>query len=253
MAAFLFCQIWQICDGEMITRRKDYIKRSPSKDASKIYIISKGIDSEVKYFKFFAGLTSNLELIVIPSERGTDPLKLRELAIEKFFGEGRKYTLDYSQRDKVWFVIDTDTWEKEGKISPLREYCGARNRKISEEYDEIKAYEAWNVAQSNPCFEVWLFYHIYDRAPEKDVSSGERNIKRYIDSLIAGGFDYECDPARIARAIEKAKDAFSRDENGRPEWFATEVYMLGEEIEKFTANETKKLLGKLGSGHLPRK
>ena len=102
----------------MITRRKDYVKRVPSKDASKIYIISEGTYSEIKYLNFFIGLSSNLELIVIPSESGTDPLKLRELAKEKFFGADRLHTLDYMQKDQIWFVIYTDTWEKEGKIAP---------------------------------------------------------------------------------------------------------------------------------------
>ena len=77
----------------MITRRKDYTKRAPSKDASKIYIISEGTDSEIKYLNFFIGLSSNLELIVITSENGTDPLKLRDLAKEKFFGTDRKLTM----------------------------------------------------------------------------------------------------------------------------------------------------------------
>lgn len=237
----------------MITRRKDYTKRAPSKDASKIYIISEGTDSEIKYLNFFIGLSSNLELIVIPSENGTDPLKLRELAKEKFFGTDRKHTLDYSQKDQIWFVIDTDSWEKEGKIAPLREFCLDKNSSISKEYDEVKSYEAWNVAQSNPCFEVWLYYHLYDEIPEVNSVPNDPNIKRYIDSLICGGFDYECDPARIQAAIRHAKKTFRTDEKGKLEWFSTEFFRLGEQIEKFTGNETRKLLGKLTSGHFPRR
>lgn len=237
----------------MITRRKDYTKRAPSKDASKIYIISEGTDSEIKYLNFFIGLSSNLELIVIPSENGTDPLKLMELAKEKFFGTDRTHTLDYSQKDQIWFVIDTDSWEKEGKIAPLREFCLYKNSSISKEYDEVKSYEAWNVAQSNPCFEVWLYYHLYDEIPEVNSVPNDPNIKRYIDSLICGGFDYECDPARIQAAIRHAKKTFRTDEKGKLEWFSTEFFRLGEQIEKFTGNETRKLLGKLTSGHFPRR
>ncbi len=237
----------------MITRRKDYVKHVPTKDASKIYIISEGTDSEIKYLNFFIGLSSNLELIVIPSENGTDPLKLRELAKEKFFGTDRLHTLDYMQNDQIWFVIDTDTWEKEGKIAPLREFCADNNRNISKLYDEVKSYDAWNVVQSNPCFEVWLYFHLYDEVPEVDSVPQEPNIKRYIDSLIGGGFDYECDPARIQSAIRRTKKSFRVNENGKLEWFSTEFFKLGEEIEKFTGGETRKLLGKLTSGHMPRR
>lgn len=234
----------------MITRRKDYTKRAPSKDASKIYIISEGTDSEIKYLNFFVGLSSNLELIVIPSENGTDPLKLRELAKEKFFGIDRKYTLDYSQNDQIWFVIDTDTWEREGKIVPLREFCADKNSGISKEYDEVKSYEAWNVAQSNPCFEVWLYYHLYDNIPDANSAPNGSNIKRYVNNLIGGGFDYECDPARIQSAIRRARRTFRTDANGKLGWFSTELFLLAEQIEKFTGNETRKLLGKLTSGHI---
>ncbi len=237
----------------MITRRRDYTKRAPSKDANKIYIISEGTDSEIKYLNFFIGLSSNLELIVIPSENGTDPLKLCELAKEKFFGTNRLYTLDYSQKDQIWFVIDTDTWEKEGKIAPLRNFCAENNVNIPKQFDEIKSYEAWHVVQSNPCFEVWLYYHLYDDAPDIDSVPNQPNIKRYINSLISGGFDYECDPARIQSAITRARKTFRLDINGKLEWFATEFYKLGEEIEKFTGRETRKLLGKLISGHIPQK
>ena len=237
----------------MITRRKDYTKRAPSKDARKIYIISEGTDSEIKYLNFFVGLSSNLELIVIPSNNGTDPLKLRELAKENFFSQDSKHSLDYGQKDQIWFVIDTDTWEKEGKIAPLRDFCSKNNADISKKYDEVKSYRAWNVVQSNPCFEVWLYYHLYENTPEAKSVPKERNIKRYIDSLIAGGFDYECDPARIQSAIHRAKKTFHVDDNGKLEWFATEFFRLGEEIEKFTSSETRKLLGKLTSGHMPMK
>lgn len=237
----------------MITRRKDYTKRPPTKEASKIYIISEGTDSEIKYLNFFVGLSSNLELIVIPSENGTDPFKLRDLANEKFSGPTQSYTLDYRQKDRIWFVIDTDTWEKEGKITPLREFCSTKNANISKEYDEVKPYEAWMVAQSNPCFEVWLYYHIYDDAPDINAVPKEPNIKRYIDSLITGGFDYECDPARIQSAIQRSKKSFRLDKNGKLAWFSTELFKLGEAIEKFTGNETRKLLCKLTSGHLPRR
>ncbi len=107
----------------MITRRKDYTKREPSKDASKIYIVCEGAETEKNYFSFFEGLSSNLQLIVIPPEEGTDPLKLMDLAQLTLLSETGRYSLDFKQKDQVWFAIDTDSWEKEGKIQPLRDFC----------------------------------------------------------------------------------------------------------------------------------
>ena len=133
----------------MIVRRKEYAKREPSRDAHKIYIVCEGKGTEPAYFSFFEGLSSNLQLITIPPDEGTDPLKLMERAKDILLGESRKYTIDYRQGDSIWFVIDTDTWEKEGKILPLRGFCSSQNEEIPKQYDEVKMYSAWNVAQSN--------------------------------------------------------------------------------------------------------
>ena len=126
----------------MITRRKDYVKREPSRHANKIYIICEGNSTEPDYFSFFEGLSSNLQLIVIPPESGTDPLKLMEQAQRLLLSDAAKYSIDYMQRDRIWFAIDTDTWEAEGKIQPLRDFCKQQNGLIAADRKEIKPYEA---------------------------------------------------------------------------------------------------------------
>lgn len=229
----------------MITRRKDYSKKAPTKDASKIYIVCEGAETEKNYFGFFEGLSSNLQLIVIPPEDGTDPLKLKALACRTLLEETRTHTLDFMQNDKVWFAIDTDTWEKEGKIQPLREFCANQNSQIPIDYDEVKPYEAWNVAQSNPCFEIWLYYHHYEDMPDIEEIAKHPSMKAFVDSCIAGGFDYQRDPVRLKDAIENAEKNFNRQENGNPDIFSTEQYLLGKEILTFVNDELKKLRNKL--------
>lgn len=230
----------------MITRRKDYSKSEPTKDASKIYIVCEGKGTEPDYFGFFEGLSSNLELIVIPPEEGTDPLKLMELAEHILLGDTRKHTIDYLQRDKIWFAIDTDSWEKEGKIAPLRDFCKDMNARITEKYSEAKPYEAWNVAQSNPCFEVWLYYHHYADRPDREDVEKQPSVKAYVNKQIAGGFDYQRDPARLQDAIDNSEKNYTQQDNGNPDWFATEQFLLGKEIMGFVNTEVRKLRNKLG-------
>ncbi|WP_289759260.1 RloB family protein [uncultured Duncaniella sp.] len=230
----------------MITRRKDYSKQAPSRNASKIYIVCEGAETEKNYFGFFEGLSSNLELIVIPPEEGTDPLKLMELAHRELLDETRTHTLDFMQNDKVWFAIDTDTWEDEGKIQPLRDFCAYQNSHISDKYDEVKPYPAWCVAQSNPCFEIWLYYHLYDTVPDIEDIKRHPSVKAFVNHCIAGGFDYQKDQARLKDAIENAEKVFSRKDNGNPELFSTEQYLLGKEIYGFVNTELQKLRNKLG-------
>lgn len=108
----------------MITRVRQYAKKEPSRDAHKLYVICEGAHDEPKYFEFFEGLSSNLNVITIPSEAGkTDPVQLERRAMEKFDFECGCFSLDYSQGDRIWFVIDTDAWALEGKIAVLRDFC----------------------------------------------------------------------------------------------------------------------------------
>ncbi len=246
MVVFLSCRTSKTCTGDMIQRRRDYDKREPSRDAHKIYIVCEGKGTEPNYFAFFEGLSSNLQVITIPPEDGkTDPLKLMERANQILIGEDREYTVEYEQGDTVWFVVDTDTWEKEGKIEPLRQFCSQKNAAISLEYDEVKAYSAWNVAQSNPSFEIWLYYHFYENKPVSDEVAKYASFKEYVNSTIAGGFNFEKDPVRVETAIVNAERNFQTDKESKLLEYSSEVYMLGKEIDGFVKSDIAKLVNKL--------
>lgn len=229
----------------MITRRKDYSKQLPSKDARKMYLFCEGEGTEPDYFAFFRGLSSNLEIITLPPEHGTDPLKLMELAKSKLLIEGSHYIMDYCANDSVWFVIDTDTWEKDGKITPLREFCASNNTAFPEKYTEVKPYSAWNVVQSNPCFEIWLYYHFYNEAPKLDDIEAYPTFKAFVGSAITGGFNYQNDPVKVETAVENAKANFRKDEEGKVELFSTEVFELAEVIIPFVRQHLDRLKGKM--------
>ena len=192
----------------MIRRIKDYDKHEPTKDSHKIYVICEGKGTEPNYFAFFEGLSSNLQVITIPPTTGTDPLKLMALSEEKLTGESRQYTVNYQYGDTGWFVIDTDTWETEGKITPLRQYCTEQNQHITDNLDEVKAYNAWNVAQSNPSFEIWLYYHIYESKPTDEEVVKFRTFKEFVNKKISGGFDFQTHPVFLEDAIQHSENQF---------------------------------------------
>ena len=227
----------------MITRVRQYGKREPSRDAHKIYVLCEGSNDEPHYFGFFAGLSSNLNVIPIPSEKGeTDPVKLSGLAESLFAKDGGRYNLDYSQGDRVWFVVDTDAWESEGKIAKLREFCKEKNGSSG---SKNKSYSAWNVAQSNPSFEIWKYYHIYDKAPNVQEVELSASFKQFVDAKISGGFKNESDPVKLKSAIANASANYGTDSEGCLKLFATEVFLLGQEIYSFVSGELAKLLNKL--------
>ena len=245
MVVFLSCRTSKTCIGNMIQRRRDYDKREPSRDAHKIYIVCEGKGTEPNYFAFFEGLSSNLQVITIPPTDGTDPLKLMERAKQVLIGDDREFTVEYEHGDTVWFVVDTDTWEEEGKIAPLRQFCGQKNAAIPQEYDEIKAYSAWNVAQSNPSFEIWLYYHFYENKPVPDEVAKHATFKEYVNNTISGGFNFEKDPVRLETAIEYAERNFQQDTDSKLLDYSSEVYILGKEIDGFVKTEIAKLVNKL--------
>ena len=229
----------------MITRIKDYEKRAPSRDARKVYIICEGKGTEPDYFSFFEGLSSNLQIIVIPPENGTDPLKLMALANRKLLDETSKFSMDYMANDSVWFVIDTDTWEEEGKIARLRGFCNDQNATISERYSEVKSYQAWNVVQSNPCFEIWLYYHFYDKKPDTSVVESYASFKEFVSTSITGGFNFQRDPVRLQDAISNASATFSIGSDEGPDLYSTEVFHLGEKIFPFVRRHLDRLTRKM--------
>lgn len=160
-------------------------------------------------------------------------------------GDNRQYTVECEHGDTVWFIIDTDSWEKEGKIKPLRDFCQEQNGIIWDKFNEMRAYPVWNVAQSNPCFEIWLYYHFYDNKPDKEVVEGCASFKEYVHNTIAGGFNFEKDPVRLESAITNAMANFQSEKNGNLSLYSTEMYLPGREILGFVKSELDKLRNKL--------
>lgn len=243
-AEYHSCPTLKNYTGNMIERRRDYVKSEPCRDAHKLYIICEGKETEPNYFDFFKGLSSNLEVIPIKPENGTDPTKLMELSEAIFFGDTPRYKLDYSQKDTIWFAIDTDTWEEEGKVDVLKEYCFKRNKSL-EGNDSVVPYPAWNIAQSNPCFEIWLYYHFYDSVPEQRLVDEKESFKQFVNDSIHGGFNNEVHPVYIVDAITNAERLYSEDSERKVALYSTQQFLLGKEILGFTQKAITSLRRKM--------
>ncbi len=212
--------------NKYLVRSRRYERQEPLRDSRKIYIYCEGNKREFDYFRFFCGLSSNVNIIPIPSKDGkTDPEKLMEAAREEFginSDVSPKFTLDVSQQDNVWFVIDTDSWGS--KITDLRNFCKNQNAGLDN--------EAWYVSQSNPSFEIWLYYHKFSEKPVKNDVDKYSSIKEFVDAQIPGGFDSRKHPAMIEAAIQNAKATYE-EENQVLKLYSTEVFKLGQVILPF--------------------
>lgn len=93
------------------------------------------------------------------------------------------------------------------------------------------------MAQSNPSFEIWLYYHVYSNAPlEGDVRRYD-SFKDYVNSMITGGFDSRTMPIYIEDAIRNSRLNFTVADSSCPALYSTEVHRLAEDIVKYTARE----------------
>ena len=225
----------------MISRNRNYSKKEPNKDAHRILIVCEGNDTEPRYFCFFKELSPRLDVIPIPSEDGkTEPTKLMQWAKENLISH-KVFDVDFYQGDTVWFVIDTDEWEEQGKIGLLRQFCQEQNESVKAKYDERKPYDAWRVAQSNPCFEIWEYYHIYENKPDTKEVEEYATFKEFVHEAIKGGFNPGIMPVEVVKAILNAKSNFSKDDEGRLQLYATEVCFLAEEILPFVRRDIDRL------------
>lgn len=239
MVQYLFCPTLKTCIGAMnkyLARNKAYERQAPTKEAKKLYVISEGSEKEYYYFLYFRELSSNIDIIPIPSKNGkTDPVKLKEQACALFKGASPKYLLDESQGDEIWFVIDTDKWNEGDKISILRDFCNVENS------NSTSKRTVWNVAQSNPCFEIWQYYHFFKSKPNQPDVDRFDSFKAFTDDAIKGGFDNRKHPCLIGSAIANSEKNFTQTDR-QPTLFSTELHELGKVIYTFVGDAIKHIL-----------
>lgn len=185
-----------------------YEKQESFRDAFLIIIICEGKNREPDYFRFFDGISSRLQVEAIESGNDSAPRLLIEKALEA------EQMFDPSpDKDQIWFVIDTDRWRVQ--LHEIRQEC--------------EKHTNWNVAQSNPCFEVWLYNHVDPKLPEFENIDVCKNWKTFLPTVIKGGFNPDFHPIAIEIGTENSKKSYS--ETGYfPQPGSTQLWRLGEEI-----------------------
>jgi len=203
-------------------------------EAKSIYIFCEGARREFDYFEYFKELDSriNVEVYKLDPSEDNSPLGLLEIAEKCIIlsAENPNPKYNFIEGDEVWIVLDIDK-DKDGSREPQIEHikskCGAR--------------ENWFLTRSNPCFEVWLYYHSGSKKPKLDNSEKCAAWKRYVNSLFNGGFDSRKHPIYIELACTNAKENFNLNEN-KPDLGCTEVYNLADSIIPLLRVKLKKVL-----------
>ena len=137
---------------------------------------------------------------------------------------------NYINGDEVWIVLDTDKdkdLSREPQIELIRKRC-----------NEL---EKWSLAQSNPCFEVWLYYHLHTAKPRMDNPEICTEWKQLVNKVIIGGFDSRRHPIYIGSASINAANNFAIID-GKPDIGSTEVFNLANTIIQLVGAKLEKVL-----------
>lgn len=185
-----------------------YEKKAPYRDAFYFIIVCEGTNREPDYFHFFNGMSSRVKVVPVANTKGSAPGLLPGVAL------AAEKELDASAvTDRVWFVIDTDRWREQ--LHEIRQACNQHAH--------------WRVAQSNPCFEVWLYFHA--KAQLAAIANIDRcsSWKPYLPTVIKGGFNPDIHPAAIETAIVNSKQTYQA-QGYLPMPGCTQLWMLAQEL-----------------------
>lgn len=204
-----------------------YSKPEPSVETSIIFIISGGEKREQQYFTMLNDkqiLRLKLYFSSVKAN-GMNPDEMIDF-LNNGLKEGCFKTYDgkvvhYENGDRIYLVNDMDHFHND----------------LIRLIPKTDSRAMWII--SNPCFEIWLYYHYFD-SPDKDLNNCLKlePIKRpaWLKSRLAilrkGGIDPRRSFSKIKTAIEISKKHFSLDNNALPMLFSTEMFKVGEDIIK---------------------
>jgi hypothetical protein len=201
-------------------------RRSGVRDARLIIIAAEGLNTEKKYFSDLRATYLNPRIHLEILERlssASDPARVIRL-LDSF---RKKYKVQPGY-DQLWLVIDVDRWG-EGKLAEIARLCQQKD---------------YDLAVSNPCFEVWLLLHL--KAPQEyspaalaelyeNRKTGNRTrLDAELLSLLGTYNKSNLNTApflpNVAFAIARAKSLDTHPEYRWPITLGTRVYLLAEAI-----------------------
>ena len=218
----------------MILTNRLFERVTPSREAKSIYIFCEGAKRELEYFEYFKELDSriNIEVYGLHPHEDNSPLGLLKIAEKSIIKSDENLSPKYSfiEGDEVWIVLDTDKDKydsREPQIQGIQKKC-----------DELKD---WQLAQSNPCFEVWLYYHAHSEKPNFDNSEKCTEWKQLVNNSIKGGFDSRRHPIYIEKASSNAVNNFQLEDE-KLNIGSTDIYYLANSIIPLVNTKLKKVL-----------
>jgi hypothetical protein len=206
----------------MMRKKRGYNKVTPIelvRDYKLFAIACEGEKREPEYFKLFRFLSKKIAVDVIEEivsdeeAMGINPNKsapkwVLDRALKYIEKEG------LSDEDDLWFVMDIDRWET-AQLHEIASYC--------------EKFPNWHIVLSNPCFEIWLYFH-KKKTFENSTSSNCNDFKNEISTFEKGGYHPLKFIQHLPAAITNAKNADTDEKYFMPNYKVSKVYQLGEAV-----------------------
>jgi hypothetical protein len=193
-------------------RRRPIDRRSkpaPHRDARLFIIATEGRKTEKQYFSMFGNKRCQVRVIPNEDNKSAPAHILQQL---KDF----KKEFQLKDDDELWLMVDVDRWGNK-HFATVAAQAG---------------HNKFQLAVSNPCFEVWLYLH-HDDLDHQSIKSNE--MKQKLRDLLGGYNSSRLDLGKFAERIDDAVDRAraldtKRDERW-PSRTGTHVYRVVEKVK----------------------
>lgn len=203
-------------------KKRGYKRETPTdlvRDYKLFAIACEGGKREPEYFRIFEYLSKKIKVDIVEEKVSDEELfhKLETKSAPKWVLQRAISDVEQEgliDEDQLWFVMDVDRWETE-QLREIANYC--------------KDHPNWHFVLSNPCFEVWLYFH---KKSEISTSKSKNcnEFKKEISTFEKGGYHPLKFMSLLPTAITNARKCDSDLNHFLPKVNETKVYQLSEAI-----------------------
>lgn len=219
------------CNGKMSKRRYNRFSRNNDtyRDAKFIVIATEGKMTEPLYFEKLAldHRHRRIHVEVLDEQDEQSTASSPKDVIKRLNKFEREYNL--GQDDELWLVFDRDKWTEQ---------------MLNEVVQQAKRKDYYHVADSNPCFEIWLLLHHkslaeYDKDTLNDFKQNrrqgtrtklERELVKICGSYNKSNPDLSHYIPFVTTAIQNAKETDTEPQTRWLNSIGTRVYRLAQSV-----------------------
>jgi len=193
-------------------KRTKLLEREHDRRDTKLFIVAtEGKETEKQYFRMFNSTRIKVEILATTEDGKSSP----EYVLERLDKCNKQY--DLNEDDMLWLVSDVDRWGDK----KLSDVCSQGRQR------------GYNLAISNPCFEVWLTLHFEDiNSEDRTCDNFKARLRTILGSYNGSNLNISAYKPNTKDAVNRAKNLHPSSQQDWPPTLGTHVYRLVEILLK---------------------